>query len=100
MAPYTQIVSRDDTTVGGSESSPMTPEIIGGLAFAGAILLSVCVWLGIHLYRKRSRETRDLIVKGVISEGDEKAVSPRYVSLSCDVCVPFIVNNRRFPCRI
>jgi len=55
----------------------MTPEIIGGLAFAGAILLSVCVWLGIHLYRKRSRETRDLIVKGVISEGDEKAVSPR-----------------------
>jgi hypothetical protein len=74
----------------------MTPEIIGGLAFAGAILLCACVWLGIHHYRKRTRETRDLIVKGVISEGDEK-VSPRYVLVIS--VFPFIENDRRFPCR-
>ncbi|KAH9994757.1 hypothetical protein BJV77DRAFT_992936 [Russula vinacea] len=90
MAPYTQIVSRDDTAVGGSASSPMTPEIIGGLAFAGAILLCACVWLGIHHYRKRTRETRDLIVKGVISEGDEK-VSPRSIfsdQLTASIVLP------------
>jgi len=75
MAPLLQFFSRD-TTVGGSESNPVTPEIIGGLAFAGAILLGVGLWLGYYFYRKR-REARDIIVKGVISEGDEKAIPPR-----------------------
>jgi hypothetical protein len=98
MAPSPQIVSRDDTAVGGSGSSPVTPEVIGGLAFAGAILLGACIWLGIHLYRKRTRETRDLIVKGVISEGDEKAVSPRYVLSVSLYLLPLIENECQFSC--
>lgn len=81
MAPYPQIFSRD-TAVGATESSPITPEIIAGLVFAGAILLGGAVWLGVFLYRKRTRQPRDLIVKGVISEGDEKAVSAGCVSVN------------------
>jgi hypothetical protein len=80
MAPYPQIFSRD-TTVDATESSPISPEIIAGLVFAGAILLGGVLWLGVFLYRKRTRQPQDIIVKGVISGGDEKAVSTGCVSV-------------------
>jgi len=53
----------------------MSPEIIAGLVFAGAIILGGALWLVVFFYRKRTRQPQDIIVKGVISEGDEKAVS-------------------------
>ena len=83
MAPFPQIFSRDTTDDGSnSNSSPVTPEVIAGLAIAAAILLGVCVWLGIRYYRLRTSQPSDLIVRGVISEGDEKAFPPKCVSLS------------------
>ena len=91
MAPYSlpQIFSRDTTDdvngpVDGSSSSPspVTPEVIAGILFACSIILGLCVWLGVRYYRKRTRQPHDLIVKGVISEGDsdDKAI-PRCVSI-------------------
>lgn len=88
MAPYPppQIFSRDttDDTVDGASSNPnpVTPEVIAGILFAFSIILGLCVWLGVRYYRKRTRIPDDLIVKGVISEGDsdEKAI-PRCVSI-------------------
>ncbi|KAI9463250.1 hypothetical protein BJY52DRAFT_73414 [Lactarius psammicola] len=83
MAPYPQIHSRD-TSADDSQSNPMTPVIIGGIAFAGALIVAVCLWLGIRACRTRSREKRAdgrqgafLTVKGLISEDDEKAAPPR-----------------------
>lgn len=82
MAPYPQIFSRDTTDDGSnSTSNPVTPEVIAGLVFAVAILLGVSVWLGVRYYRMRTRQPTDIIVKGVISEGDEKAIIPQCVSL-------------------
>jgi hypothetical protein len=95
MAPYSHIVSRD-AAINGSQANGVTPEIIAGVAFAGAILLGFAVWLGIYFYRKRTREPRDIVVKGVISESDEKAIPPKCVLLSCSVRVPFIENDRQF----
>lgn len=83
MAPYPQIFSRD-TTEDGSNSNPVTPEVIAGIIFACAILLGAGVWLGVRYYRARTRQPSDIIVKGVFSEGDEKAIPPRCVPLSCD----------------
>ncbi|KAH9168820.1 hypothetical protein EDB89DRAFT_1558210 [Lactarius sanguifluus] len=84
MAPYPQIHSRDTSADGGFQSSPLTPIVIGGIAFAGALILVVCLWLGIRACGKRSREQRAdgrqgafLTVKGLISEDDEKAAPPR-----------------------
>ncbi|KAH9052958.1 hypothetical protein EDB83DRAFT_2395182 [Lactarius deliciosus] len=57
MAPYPQIHSRD-TSADGSQSNPLTPMVIGGIAFAGALILAVCLWLGIRTCRTRSREQR------------------------------------------
>ena len=81
MAPYPRIHSRDD-----SGSSKLSPETIGGIAFAAAVLFAVGLWLGIRVYRKRSREKRAdgrqgafLTVKGLISEDDEKLAPPRQV---------------------
>jgi hypothetical protein len=83
MAPIlsTDVTSADDTQ---STSTPLTPVVIGGIAFAGAIILAVGIWLAIRFYRKRSRERRAdgrqgafLTVKGLISEEDEKAAPPR-----------------------
>ena len=91
MPPYPQIFSRD-TTLGATQSSPVTPEIIAGLVFAGAILLGASVWLGVYLYRKRTRQPQDIIVKGVVSEGDEKAVSPGCVSVYLQA---FLIENNR-----
>ncbi|KAH9003182.1 hypothetical protein EDB86DRAFT_135537 [Lactarius hatsudake] len=83
MAPYPQKHSRD-TSADGDQSNPLTPMVIGGIAFAGALILAVCLWLGIRAYRTRSREQRAdgrqgafLTVKGLISEDDEKAAPPR-----------------------
>ena len=81
MAPFPQIFSRDTTDDGSNSSSnPVTPEVIIGLTFAVAILLGVCLWLGIRHYRARFHQPTDIIVKGVISEGDEKAIPPKCVS--------------------
>ena len=81
MAPYPQIVSRGTTDNGSNStnSNPVTPEIIAGLVFVGAILLGLAMWLGIRYYRKRTRQPHDLIVKGVISDSDEKDILPRCV---------------------
>ena len=68
----------------------MTPEVIAGLAIAGVILLGVCVWLSVRHYRKRKSQPTDIIVKGVISEDDEKVIPPKCVSH----CVPFVENDR------
>jgi hypothetical protein len=82
MAPTLSgdVTSADDTT----QSTPLTPVVIGGIAFAGAILLAVGIWLAIRFHRKRSREQRAdgrqgafLTVKGLVSEEDEKAAPPR-----------------------
>jgi len=62
----------------------VTPEVIAGIVFACAIILGVCIWLGIRHYRMRTRQPTDIIIKGVLSEGDEKAIPPKCVSLSCD----------------
>jgi hypothetical protein len=80
MAPYPQIFSRDTTDDGSDPSNPVTPEVIAGIVFACSIILGVCLWLGIRYYRMRTRQPSDIIVKGVLSEGDEKAI-PRCVSL-------------------
>ena len=80
MAPYPQIFSRDTTDDASGPSNPVTPEVIAGIVFACSILLGVSLWLGIRYYRIRTREPSDIIVKGVLSEGDEKAI-PRCVSL-------------------
>jgi hypothetical protein len=83
MAPNSQILSRD-TAADGSNSTPITPTIIAGIALAGAVLACVGLWLGIRAYRKRSRNQREeerqaafLTIKGVMSESDEKALPPR-----------------------
>ncbi|KAN0132835.1 hypothetical protein V8E53_009200 [Lactarius tabidus] len=82
MAPTLSgdVTSADDTT----QSTPLTPVVIGGIAFAGAILLAVSIWLAIRFHRKRSRDQRAdgrqgafLTVKGLVSEEDEKAAPPR-----------------------
>lgn len=88
MAPFPQIFSRD-TTVDGSNSNPVTPEVIAGIALACAVLLGVGVWLGVRYFRKRNSQPSDIIVRGVLSEGDEKAMAPKCVSLSCDVSYSF-----------
>ncbi|KAH9041639.1 hypothetical protein EDB85DRAFT_1370571 [Lactarius pseudohatsudake] len=84
MAPYPQIHSRDTSADDDVQPNPLTPMVIGGIAFAGALILAVCLWLGIRTYRKRSREQRAdgrqgafLTVKGLMSEDDEKAAPPR-----------------------
>lgn len=79
MAPYPQIFSRDTTVDDGStiNSNPVTPEVIAGIIFACVILLGVAVWLGIRYYRMRTSQPSDIIVKGVFSEGDEKAIPPK-----------------------
>ncbi|KAN0120740.1 hypothetical protein V8E52_004009 [Russula decolorans] len=74
MAPYPQIFSRDTTDDGSDPSNPVTPEVIAGIVFACSIILGVCLWLGIRYYRMRTRQPSDIIVKGVLSEGDEKAI--------------------------
>jgi hypothetical protein len=89
MAPFPQIFSRD-TAVDATESSPVSPEIIAGLVFAGAILLGGALWLVVFFYRKRTRQPQDIIVKGVLSEGDEKAVSAGCVSVNVHA---FFVEN-------
>lgn len=53
MAPNSQIISRD-TTPDSSDSNAVTPVVIAGLALAGAVILGLCLWLGIRTYRKRS----------------------------------------------
>jgi hypothetical protein len=70
------------TIIDATESSPITPEVIAGLMFAGGILLGGAVWLGVFLYRNRTRQPQDIIFKGVISKGDEKAVSAGCVSVN------------------
>ena len=84
MAPYPQIFSRDTTNNAdnGSNSNPVTPEVIAGIVFACALLLGVSIWLGIRYLRMRTRPPSDIIVKGVFSEGDEKVIPPKSVSLS------------------
>lgn len=82
MAPLAgDVTSADDT-----QSPALTPVVIGGIAFAGAILLILGIWLAVRFYRKRSREQRAdgrqgafLTVKGLITEEDEKAAPPRRV---------------------
>ena len=82
MAPLSGDVSSGDDT----QSTALTPVVIGGIAFAGAILLILGIWLAVRFYRKRSREQRAdgrqgafLTVKGLITEEDEKAAPPRRV---------------------
>jgi hypothetical protein len=95
MAPYPQIFSRDTTIDDGSNSNPVTPEVVAGIVFACAILLGLCIWLGSRYYRMRTRQPSDIIVKGMISEGDEKAIPPKCVSLSLAMrYVPFVETNR------
>ncbi|KAI9439800.1 hypothetical protein H4582DRAFT_1549366 [Lactarius indigo] len=84
MAPYPQIHSRDTSVDDSPQSNRITPVVIAGIAFSGALILAVCLWLGIRTWRKRSREQRAdgrqgafLTVKGLISEDDEKAAPPR-----------------------
>ncbi len=76
MAPYPQLHSRDDST---PNSNPLTPVVIAGIAFAGALFVAVGLWLGIRTWRKQSRkaEGRFLTVKGLVSPDDEKAAVPR-----------------------
>jgi len=79
MAPFPQIFSRDTTVDGssgglGSNPNPVTPEVIAGILFSAATLLGLCVWLGVRYYRKRTGAPDDLIVKGVMSEGDEMVI--------------------------
>ena len=88
MAPFPQIHSRDDTSANDTQSTPVTPVVIAGIAFAGLLILAVGLWLAIRFYRKRSREQRAdgrqgafLTVKGLITEEDEKAAAPRRVVL-------------------
>jgi len=74
----------------------MTPEVIAGLVFAGGILLGGAVWLGVFLYRKRTRQPQDIIVQRVISKGDEKVVSAGFTAngpdhFSRDKLTPSIV---------
>ena len=90
MAPFPQILSRDDISTDDTQSTPLTPVVIGGIAFAGALFLAAALWLAIRFYRKRSREQRAdgrqgafLTVKGLISEDDEKAAPPRQVYQLC-----------------
>src|SRR6266852_6159051 len=92
MAPFPQVFSHD-TTDKGSNANPVTPEVIAGLTFSGAILLGVGVWLGIRYYRKRTRQPTDIIVRGVISEGDEKISTQKCVSL-CLLCRPMFLSSR------
>lgn len=81
MAPYPQIHSRSD-----SQSSHISPVYIGGIAFACALVLALCLWLGIRACRSRARKQRadrkqgvSLTVKGLVSEDDdEKAAPPSY----------------------
>jgi len=79
MAPNPRAFT--DTTENASNSSPVTPEVIAGIVFACAILLGVSLWFGIRYYRKRNSQPNDIIVRGVLSEADEKAM---WVSLFCD----------------
>ncbi|KAF8271199.1 hypothetical protein EI94DRAFT_1721104 [Lactarius quietus] len=58
--------------------------VIAGIAFAGALILAVSLWLAIRFHRKRARERRAdgrqgafLTVKGLITEDDEKTAPPR-----------------------
>ena len=55
MAPYPQNVSRD-TTTDSSHSNRLPPVDIAGVALAAAILLAVCLWLGIRAYRRRRHD--------------------------------------------
>ena len=81
MAPSTRIISRD-TTPDNSGSTTVTPVVIAGLALAGAVILSLCLWLGIRTYRKRSGRSR---ANSATSNGGEKAISqPRHVPFSCE----------------
>ena len=78
MAPNSQIISRD-TTPDSSDSNAVTPVVIAGLALAGAVILALCLWLGIRTYRKRSGRGR---ANSTSSWNGEKAISqPRHVSL-------------------
>ena len=93
MAPFPQLFSRgstaDDST---SNSNPVTPMVITGVAFACAMLAAVAVWLGIRAYRKHVRKQRSeerqgafLTVKGVLSETDEKGTSSRQVPTTVNI---------------
>jgi hypothetical protein len=75
MAPHPQLDVRDATD-DGSSSSPVTPVVIAGIAFAGAILFGLSVWLVVRAYR-RYKHTLPT-AKGIISERDVKAM-PRQV---------------------
>ncbi|KAF8271200.1 hypothetical protein EI94DRAFT_617354 [Lactarius quietus] len=86
MAPFLQILSRDDILDDNkSTPTPLTPEDIGGIAFAGALVLAVSLWLAIRSYRQRARKRLAdgerqgavLTVEGLTTEGDDKAAPPR-----------------------
>lgn len=86
MAPLPRMLLSGDVTSDDTQSTPLTPVVIVGIAFAGAVLLAVGIWLAVRFYRKRSRERRAdgrqgafLTVKGLITEEDEKAAPPRRV---------------------
>lgn len=78
MAPNSRIISRD-TTPDNSGSTTVTPVVIAGLALAGAIILSLCLWLGIRTYRKRSDRSR---ANSTTSNGGEKAISQPRIAVN------------------
>jgi len=78
MAPNSHIISRD-TTPDSSNSNAVTPVIIAGLAFAGVVILVLCLWLGIRTYRKRSGRGR---ANSTSSWSGEKAISQPRIAVT------------------
>jgi len=75
MAPYSQNVSRD-TTTDSPHSNSLTPVDIVGVALAAAVLLALCLWLGIRAYRRRRHAPT---AQG--ASGEKATPRPRHVPL-------------------
>ncbi|KAJ7170595.1 hypothetical protein C8R43DRAFT_875389 [Mycena crocata] len=73
--PALQLFRRNDPL---ATISPLSPTSIAGIALAGAIVLCLCIWLGIRKYRRRAQKKREKAriaaftpVRGVYREGEK-----------------------------